>query len=99
MSMAWRLFTETALRDGPPLGADRYLELRYESLVTDPTAVGERVLDFLGIDRPDSRATLIAAVGRADPGSVGAWRSTFDDEATRVLMDDAGALLEQLGYR
>jgi len=99
MSMAWRLFTETALRDGPPLGADRYLELRYESLVTDPTAEGQRVLDFLGIDRPDSRATLIAAVGKADRGSVGAWRSTFDDDAIRSLLDDSGELLQGLGYR
>jgi hypothetical protein len=99
MSKAWRLFTEAALRDGPALGPERYLELRYESLVTDPTAVGERVLDFLGIDRPDSRSMLLAAVGRAEPTSVGAWRSTFDDEALRTLLDDSGELLERLGYR
>ncbi len=99
MSMAWRLFTEAALRHGPALGAERYLELRYESLVTHPTAEGERVLRFLGIDRPDSRTTFLGAVGRADPGSVGAWRSTFDDDAMRVLMGDSGALLERLGYR
>jgi DNA-directed RNA polymerase subunit N (RpoN/RPB10) len=99
MSMAWRLFTDAALRDGPALGADHYLELRYESLVTDPSAVGERVLDFLGIERPASRRALISAVGRADRGSVGGWRTTLDDEAVRVLMDDSGELLGRLGYR
>ncbi len=99
MSMAWRLFVDAVLRDGPALGADRYLELRYESLVTDPGTEGERVLDFLGIDRPDSRSRLLAAVDAADPASVGAWRSTFDDGAMRSLLDDSGGLLEQLGYR
>jgi hypothetical protein len=99
MSMAWRLFVDAALRDGPSLGVEHYLELRYESLVTQPATEGERVLDFLGIDHPDSRAALIAAVGRADARSVGAWRSAFDDEGMRRLLADSGALLERLGYR
>jgi len=99
MSMAWRLFTEAVLRDGPGLGADRYLELRYESLVAAPAVEGGRILDFLGVDRPESRAALDTALGRADPGSVGAWRSTFDDDSMRRLLGDSGALLERLGYR
>jgi hypothetical protein len=99
MSMAWRLFTEAALRDGAALGAERYLELRYESLVTAPSEQAERVLDFLGIDQPDSRAALAGALGKADPGSVGAWRSTFDEDEMRHLLADSGVLLERLGYR
>jgi hypothetical protein len=98
MSMAWRLFTEAALRDGPALGAERYLELRYESLVAAPSLEAERVLDFLGIDRPGSRAALTDAVLRADPSSMGAWRSTFGEDEMRHLLADSGRLLERLGY-
>lgn len=99
MSMAWRLFTEAALRDGPGLGPDRYLELRYESLVTDPATNGLRILDFLGIDRAGSRASFLDAVGRADPGSVGAWRAAFDEAGLATLLGDSGPLLDRLGYR
>lgn len=99
MSMAWRLFTETALRDGPPLGPERYLELRYESLVRDPETEGQRVLGFLGIERAASRQAFLEAVRKADPGSVGSWRSTFDDAEVAELLADSGPLLERLGYR
>lgn len=99
MSMAWRLFTEAALRDGPSLGPGRYLELRYEALVRDPDAEGPRVLDFLGIARADSRAAFLAAVRKADPGSVGAWRSAFDEASMTRLLADSAPLLERLGYR
>jgi LPS sulfotransferase NodH len=99
MSMAWRLFTDAALRDGPGLGPERYLELRYESLVTAPATEALRVLDFLGIDQPASRAAMLDAVRAADPGSVGSWRTAFDEAQMERLMADSGALLDRLGYR
>ncbi len=99
MSMAWRLFTQAALRDGPALGPARYLELRYESLVQDPEAEAVRILGFLGIERPASRDAFLAAMRAADPSSVGSWRSTFDEVALEHLLADSGALLARLGYR
>jgi hypothetical protein len=99
MSMAWRLFTEAALRDGPSLGPGRYLELRYESLVRAPEVEGLRILEFLGIERPASRDAFLRAVRAANPGSVGSWRSAFDEAAMEHLLSDSGALLAQLGYR
>jgi Sulfotransferase family len=98
MSLAWRLYTEAALRDGPALGADRYLELRYESLVTAPSVEGERLLDFLDIERPESRAELQVALREVSTGSVGAWRSELDDRQMDRLLADSGPLLERLGY-
>jgi hypothetical protein len=98
MSMAWRLFTEAALRDGPALGPERYLELRYEDLVRDPATEGVRILDFLGIDRSASRAIAMTAVRKADPGSVGAWRQAFDEPTLDTLLADSGPLLGRLGY-
>jgi hypothetical protein len=98
MSMAWRLFTEAALRDGPGLGPDRYLEIRYEALVQGPDAVGARVLDFLGIEVTRSRQAFLDAIRSADAASMGAWRSTFDDAAMARLLADSGDLLGRLGY-
>ena len=98
MSMAWRSYTETGLRDGPALGADRYLEIRYEDLVADPAAVGTRLLDFLGIEDSASRQAFLAALGRANPRSVGAWRSAFTPDEMAILEADSGPLLERLGY-
>jgi len=99
MSMAWRLFTEAALRDGPVLGPERYLELRYESLVRDPDTEGLRILEFLGIERPASRDAFLRVVRTAETGSVGSWRSAFDETALEHLLLDSGALLERLGYQ
>jgi hypothetical protein len=98
MSMAWRLFTEAALRDGPALGPHRYLELRYESLVRQPIAEGTRILDFLGVHDSAARAAFLGAVEHADPGSVGSWQRTFDETQLDQLLADAGPLLERLGY-
>jgi hypothetical protein len=98
MSMAWRLFTEAALRDGSALGPERYLEIRYEQLVQGPESVGTSVLDFLAIDGTRSRQAFLDAIRSADPASMGAWRSTFDDAAMARLLADSGALLQRLGY-
>ena len=81
MSMAWRRYTEAALTDGPALGPDRYLEMRYEALVADPAAEGNRLLDFLHVEDRASRQAFLAALGRADPRSVGSWRTVVHARA------------------
>lgn len=98
MIWSWRRYTEAALRDGGALPADRYLELRYESLVADPKREGERVLDFLGIERPRSRGAFLEAVQRAEEGSSGSWRRTFDADDLAQIETDSGELLRRLGY-
>jgi hypothetical protein len=98
MAWAWRRYTSTGLRHGPPLGAARYHELRYEDLVRRPLDEGERILDFLGIDAPGSRERFLATVRRADDSSVGTWRSTFYPSELAEIEAEAGDLLRQLGY-
>ena len=95
---SWRRHTEAALDAATALPAGRYHELRYEALVTDPAAAGARLLDFLGIEAPDSRALLQQALARADPAGVGAWRTTFDTAELAVIEREAGELLRRLGY-
>jgi hypothetical protein len=98
MAWAWRRYTEAGLRDGPPLGPARYHELRYESLVREPPAEAERILDFLGIRDRASRAAFVAACERADGASLGSWRSAFYPSEVADIEAEAGALLAQLGY-
>jgi hypothetical protein len=99
MIWSWRRYVEAALRDGPPLGPERYMELRYETLVTEPRTSAERVLEFLGITRPKSRDAFIAAVERADAGSVGSWRRKFSPDEIAQIEADSGELLRSLGYK
>lgn len=98
MIWAWRRYTEQALHDGPPLGPEHYLEVRYESLVARPRDEGERILDFLHITRPASRAPFIDALQRAEAGSVGAWQRAFGPAELAVIEADSGDLLRSLGY-
>lgn len=95
---AWRRYTEQALKDGPPMGPARYHELRYESLVAHPREEGERILDFLQISRPASRAALLDALQRVETGSVGSWKRTFGAADLAVIEADSGDLLRSLGY-
>ena len=95
---AWRRYTEAALRDGPPLGAARYHELRYEHFVTDPSGEATRILDFLGISRPSSRTAFLEAADRASEGSMGSWRRTFSPAEQAQIDADSGDLLRSLGY-
>jgi hypothetical protein len=98
MIWAWRRYVEAALRDGPALGPQRYLEIRYEDLMAEPPRHGELMLDFMGIDRPASRRTFFEALSRADPRSVGAWRRELDHADLAVVEAEAGDLLRRLGY-
>ncbi len=95
---AWRRYTEEALKDGPALGPERYLEVRYETLVTHPRDEGEKILDFLNIARPASRASFMAAMDRAEEGSIGGWKRSFDANQLAEIEADSGDLLRKLGY-
>jgi sulfotransferase family protein len=95
---AWRRYVEAVMRDGPALGAERYREVRYEALVADPRAEGERILDFLGISAARSRTAFLAALERAHTTSVGAWRAQLNPAERSIIEDEAGELLGELGY-
>ncbi len=98
MAWAWRRYTETGLKEGTALGPERYHELRYEDLVRQPLDEGERILDFLGIEKKKSRDTFLSSTMRADDSSVGTWRSTFYPSELAEIDAEAGDLLRQLGY-
>lgn len=94
---SWRRHTESAL-SGRELGPDRYLELRYEDVANAPAAAAEAVLNFLAIQRGESRAALHGALSAADPKGVGRWRERFTPPELARIEAEAGELLRRLGY-
>jgi LPS sulfotransferase NodH len=63
---------------GAMLG-DRYLEVRYESLVRDPAAELTRLAAFLGMEAADVSVDI-----PIDPGSVGKWRRRSSRQVAEV---------------
>lgn len=87
---AWRTYVAAASAVDDP----RVLELRYESLVDQPEASASRIAEHLGAG-PD---LLAGPLGRAHARSVGRYRDELTAEQLADALDEAGPLLERLGY-
>jgi hypothetical protein len=83
------------------IGADRYMEVRYEQLMADPAAVLIEILDFSGggADR-DARAARIRAEVPAlvKTSNTDKWRTQLPEKGIRQVERVAGPLLQELGY-
>jgi hypothetical protein len=86
---AWRRYV-TAARAVP----ERTVELRYEALVADPAAEGDRIAAALG----SPAEPLRLAFGQVHDGSLGRWRRDLTPEQLRDVEAEAGELLAELGY-
>jgi hypothetical protein len=95
---AWRRHTETILAQATNLPVEHYYELRYEDLVTRPHEEADLLLNYLKIDRSESRESLHHAFARANPNSVGGWQREFSEQHLNQTEQEAGPLLRQLGY-
>jgi len=83
------------------LGPDRYLEVKYEDLLRDPTGVFETILTFIGAAHDERLAlqrisTEIRDVMKADNSEK--WRKRIPSSAQRTIERAAGDLLAELGY-
>lgn len=95
---SWRRHTQAALASGAELPAEQYHELRYETMVTDPQATADALLDFLDIQKEQSRALFHEALAGANANSVGRWRDNLSEGALEEITAEAGSLLCSLGY-
>lgn len=95
---AWRRHVEAALAQRCILPPERYHEVRYEELVAAPADVAARLLDFLGVTAGASRSALLERLATARPDSVGRWRREILAEEGGLMQQEAGALLDRLGY-
>lgn len=85
----WRTHVNAARSSSSDL-----IEVRYERLASEPEAVAGELAAAL--DAP--RSSLLEALGQAHAGSVGRYRTELSDEQLADVLDEAGPLLEELGY-
>ena len=94
----WRRFTEAALAGLATLPAARGIELRYESMVSDPAGVADTLAAFLGASAA-GRQALSAGLTGAHGSSVGRWRKALDEQQVAEVEAEIGLLLIRLGYQ
>jgi len=106
----WATEVSAARALGSRVGGDRYLEVRYESLVDDPPAELARICAFVGVAYDE---TMLGYVGRTEsarkehhrrleePPRVGVrdWRTEMPAADRRAFESVAGDLLADLGYQ
>ncbi|MDH3683347.1 MAG: sulfotransferase [Acidimicrobiia bacterium] len=109
---SWRRRVTAARRSGSRLGRDRYLELTYEALTSDPEAVLQDVCDFLGEEfAPEmtapqnvarqhyhSRKIHAATAQPLTTASSRRWLHEMPERDQRLFDALAGDLLAELGY-
>ena len=110
----WRDRVNAGRRAGATIGAERYLEIRYEDLVADPEPVLRDVCSFLDLAYTDAmlgytaRADQVIAgvwdarnhegVARPPTAGVRDWRTTMSRPDVQLVDELAGDLLDELGY-
>ena len=103
----WKHAVLQGRRQGEALGAQRYLEVRYESLTADAPAQMRRICEFAGL--PFDPVVLESSMRFVDPENPAAgtgrmisnsqkWRTYFDAGQLAALEDIAGKALSDLGY-
>ena len=111
---AWIHAVREARRSGEKLGPQRYLEVHYEELVTEPEQVSRQVCEFLGepfddaMCRPELVADLVNPAHYQQRGQIKEGINTATMESWRqklaprdiALIDRAAATwMNELGYR
>lgn len=103
----WKMDVTMGRDQGLELGDNRYLEVRYEALTTNPDCEMRRVCFFLGLRFDESvlhssmqymdPANTQAAAGRIVPNSE-KWRKYFSPRKLHAIEEIAGATLAEFGY-
>lgn len=94
---SWRRHVESARQVGNRRGGDGYVELRYEPLARDPESVSKQIADALSLSS-EGRRHLRTASREASSASIGRWEEDFDTDDLETIREEAGGLLDELGY-
>lgn len=92
----WREMTERGRALAGPNYVGRYLELKYEELVTSPLEVIDCVMKFIG---RRSNAKVKRRASRAFRTSIGVAEKRQGSKKIMLANDIAGELLDDLGYK
>jgi hypothetical protein len=91
----WREMVERVQKCGQSLESGRYLELRYESVVSEPEKNARQVLEFLGFS---ASVSLLRQLRKGRTISIGISKRNQSNEAIAEAHQIAGPLLKALQY-
>jgi hypothetical protein len=106
----WKKLVRKAHRDGLVAGPDRYLEVKYENLTSDPETHMRHILSFIGLPFDSSVLTSSMPMFKENedspmknhPGIIvpnsGKWRDFFSHSEIRKMEQIGGAALREAGY-
>lgn len=110
----WKNRVRRGRAAGRAIGADRYMEVRYEDVVAEPEMVARTVCDFLGLEFEygmlryhEKSKEFIAStkdpeafknLSRPITGGLRAWEEEISPGDQNLFEAIAGDLLEELGY-
>jgi Sulfotransferase family len=105
----WRTEVADARELGRRVGAERYLEVRYEELASEPERVVREICDFAALPFAPSMLEYVGSVDvsakphqqrllQAPTARVRDWRTELTGEDVRAFERVAGDLLAELGY-
>lgn len=108
----WKHYVSLALTSARQLGADQYLEVRYEQLTADPEGQLKRICDYLGeeyvpaMSRPHELAREVVSATNIHARTrqpvttqrTGKWKREMASADLRLFQAVAGDLLEALAY-
>lgn len=92
----WAQSVATAQRDLAVLPADRVITIRYDDLVGGEDVI-RQLCGFCALEASD--AVVAHHLSKVDKRTDAKWRTAMSDTEKTQMMQHAGALLEQLGYR
>jgi hypothetical protein len=104
----WEWMIRRGRRDGAKLGP-KYVEVRYEDLVSKPREVLERLSSFIDqeLDYDEIQKRAIGSVGQPNTSfaeesgfiPVERWKKFYSSEQTAMFEELTGESLEELGYQ
>jgi LPS sulfotransferase NodH len=99
-ALQWKWANERALEAAGAIGADRWMELSYEDLISDPVPEIGRVMQFAHLPFEDAvreRARALAPINTITPPERGKWKRENPSEIEGV-MELLAPTMEALGY-
>jgi len=97
MARQWAALMKIGRADVRSLPEDAWMELRYEDLLAQPESHLLSMLEFAGLPAATEVSELAAKNLNAD--RVDAWKTEADPEVIAQVEAEAGAMLQELGYR
>jgi hypothetical protein len=96
--LQWSISVEKARSEVFGLGAEQFIEVRYEDIVEKPEEQLARLFQFMELSVDEGAAPIFLS-DRIFKTSVGRWRTELDENEKRLLDALIGPTLVNCGYK